>query len=56
MKVKTHLIVTDQYDEYGTRWVRPLSTVEPEFNGQGTLTFAIISLSLGATICEPSSQ
>jgi hypothetical protein len=41
--MKTHLIVTDQYDEYGTRWVRPLSTVEPEFNGEGTLTFAIIS-------------
>lgn len=43
MRVKTHLIVTEQFDEYGTRWVRRLIDTNPEFNSEGTLTFAILS-------------
>lgn len=40
-RVKTHLIVTNQWDEYEVRWVRRLIDTSPLFNSHGTLTFII---------------
>lgn len=43
MKVKTHLITTDQYDEYEVKWVGKLSEQKPKFDENGNLQFAILS-------------
>lgn len=43
MLVKTHLIVTDQYDEYKTRWVKRLIDTNPIFNEKGLPIFVITS-------------
>ena len=43
MLVKTHLIVTDQYDEYETRWVKRLIETNPIFNEKGLPIFIITS-------------
>lgn len=41
--VKTHLIVTDQYDEYGMNWVGRLIDIKPKIDRQGMLEFAFVS-------------
>lgn len=41
--VKTHLIVTDQYDEYGMRWIGRLIDIKPKLDEQGRLEFIFIS-------------
>ena len=43
MKVKTHLIVVDQYDEYNVRWIKKLSEQKPKFDEHGNLQFAVLS-------------
>jgi len=43
MLVKTHLIVTDQYDDYRIKWVRRLIDTHPKLNDKGLPTFVIIA-------------
>lgn len=44
MLVKTHLIVTDQWDDYEVKWVNSLSKISnPILDDKGYPTFAIIS-------------
>lgn len=43
MKVKTHLITTEQYDEYEVRWHKKLSAQKPKFDEHGNLQFAVLS-------------
>lgn len=43
MLVKTHLITTDQYDEFDVRWVKKLSSQKPLFDNNGNLQFAVLS-------------
>lgn len=42
MKVKTHLIVTDQYDEYEVKWHKPLRMANPKLVN-GMPVFILIS-------------
>lgn len=41
--MKTHLIVTDQYDEYGMRWIGKLISMNPKVDKNGRLSFVFIS-------------
>lgn len=41
MLVKTHLIVTDQYEHYKTKWVKRLVDLNPIFSDNGNLQFVI---------------
>lgn len=43
--VKTHLIVTDQWDEYDVKWFKSLSQLnaEPVFTSDNKLKFVIIT-------------
>ena len=44
MLVKTHLIVTDQWDDYQISWVKFLRQItNPKLDGRGYPTFVIIS-------------
>lgn len=43
MKVKTHLIVTDQWDEYDVKWTKKLVDLNPVFTSDNKLKFAIVS-------------
>lgn len=44
MLVKTHLIVTDQWDDYEVRWIKKLSSIEnPKLDESGYPIFAILS-------------
>lgn len=48
MRVKTHLIVTDQYDEYEVKWHKRLLDSKPELTN-GMPTFILIRHSGGRT-------
>lgn len=43
MLVKTHLIVTDQWDDYSIKWVRRLIDTNPVLDNYGYPTFVVIS-------------
>ena len=43
MKVKTHLIVTDQWDEYSVKWIKRLVDVNPKLDSYGYPTFYLVS-------------
>ena len=43
MLVKTHLIVTDQWDEYSIKWVKRLIDTRPKLDEYGYPTFIIIA-------------
>lgn len=40
--MKTHLIVTDQYDEYDVNWVKRLADTKPKFK-DNKICFAIVT-------------
>lgn len=42
MKVKTHLIVTDQYDDIVVKWVKYLRDTKPIFDRNGYPIFIVI--------------
>ena len=43
MLVKTHLIVTDQWDDYIVKWVKRLIDVKPTFDENGYPTFIVVA-------------
>jgi hypothetical protein len=43
MLVKTHLIITNQYDKYNIKYVGKLIDADPELNQKGIPTFILIS-------------
>lgn len=43
MLVKTHLIVTDQWDDFNVKWIKPLLKVEEPIVDDDGLTFILIS-------------
>lgn len=43
MLVKTHLIVTDQYDEYEVNWVKRLVDSKPKLDEHGFPTFSVVT-------------
>ena len=42
MLVKTHLIVTEQSDNYKVNWVKRIIETNPEFDDSGNLIFTIV--------------
>lgn len=43
MLVKTHLIITDQYDEYEVKYVAKLIELSPHITPNNSLSFVIVS-------------
>ena len=43
MLVKTHLIVTDKWDDYEIKWVKRLIDTKPKLDSNGYPTFVILS-------------
>ena len=43
MRVKTHLIITDQWDDYKIKWVKRLLDTKPKLDNYGYPTFIILS-------------
>ena len=41
MKVKTHLIVTAQWDDYIVKWVKRLIDIKPKLDSNGYPTFIV---------------
>ena len=42
MKVKTHLIVTEQSDQFKVKWVKRIPETNPQFSSGGHLMFTIV--------------
>lgn len=42
MKVKTHLIVTGQWDEFKIKWVKRICDTKPKFDSYGYPTFVVV--------------
>lgn len=43
MLVKTHLIITDQYDDYEVKYVAKLIDLTPSLTSRSSMSFVIVS-------------